>query len=79
MTSQLRNSNTESNKYKSSNQEQGTVERYKGLNSVSNIAIAILKLYVKYVKVNIRKLYDLSDIQTPRSGSKKTSPATMFF
>ena len=25
----------------------GTVERYKGLNSVSNIAIAILKLYVK--------------------------------
>ena len=47
VTSQLRNSNTESNKYKSSNQEQGTVERYTGLNSVSNIAIVILKLYVK--------------------------------
>ena len=47
VTSQLRNSNAKSNKYKSSNQEQRTVERYKGLNSVSNIAIAILKLYVK--------------------------------
>ena len=48
VTSQLRNSNTESNKTNPLiKNKAGTVERYKGLNSVSNIAIVILKLYVK--------------------------------